>query len=325
VLGGPPPAGAPDLAPEARLLARLAARLDRFDREDRGGEVPARARAAFVAQAAGIGGRPRFEGRTEERTVPGAAGPLRARLYVPHAAPAPAPLLVFLHGGGWTRGSVDSHDAPCRALAQQAGIRVLSAEYRLAPEHPFPAAADDALAVWRHVAAEPEAYGGEPGRLAIGGDSAGGNLAAVTAIGARDAGLPAPALQLLIYPATDLSRKHPSIRTFSTGYLLSEADTDRYKRLYVPDPARWSDPRASPFLAPDLAGLAPAAVLTAAADPLRDEGEAYAARLREAGVQVHDRRHPHLHGFLNMPTARGAGAGVAWAAGALRDALHATG
>ncbi|MCW2991414.1 MAG: alpha/beta hydrolase, partial [Solirubrobacterales bacterium] len=157
--------------------------------------------------------------------------------------------------------------------------------------------------------------------IAVGGDSAGGNLAAVTAIGARDAGGPRPAFQLLVYPACDLSRKHPSMHAFSAGYLLSEADTDRYKGLYAPDPQDWKDPRASPLLAEDLRDLPPAHIATAAADPLRDEGEAYAARLVAARVTTTVQRHPHVHGFMNLTTARAAREGVAAIAGAVRQGL----
>jgi acetyl esterase len=320
-LGGPAPDGAPDLAPEARLLARVGTRVEPKPPADPRAVATPAARAAMVAQAVGIGGRPRFDGRIADGTVPGAEGPLPMRLYAPSAVAEPAPLLVFLHGGGWVRGNLDSHDAPCRVLAGLAGVRVLSVEYRTAPEHPFPAAADDALAAWVHVATHAAAYGADPERLAIGGDSAGGNLAAVTAIGARDGGHPAPAFQLLVYPACDMSRKHPSTPLFSEGFLLTEDDMDRYEALYVPEVDRRRDPRASPLLAPDLAGLPPALVVTASADPLRDEGEAYAVRLREAGVAAALHRHPHVHGFLNMTTARAARDGVAIMAGALRQAL----
>jgi acetyl esterase len=321
MLAEPAPEGATDLVAEARLLARVATLAEPAPPADPRHVATPAARRAFAAQAAAVGGRPPFAGRIEERVVPGAAGPLAARLYVPRNVGEPAPLLVFLHGGGWVRGDLDSHDAPCRVLAGLAGVRVLSVEYRKAPEHPFPAPADDALAAWAHVAGHADELGADPARLAIGGDSAGGNLAAVTAIGARDGRHPSPAFQLLIYPACDLSRKHPSVALFSKGFLLSEADTDRYKGLYVPDPDRWSDPRASPLLAGDLGGLPPALVVTAAADPLRDEGEAYAARLRAAGVPVALHRHPHVHGFLNMTTARSARDGIALMAGALRQAL----
>ncbi|MFL5846250.1 MAG: alpha/beta hydrolase [Solirubrobacteraceae bacterium] len=321
-LGGPAPAAAPDLAPEARLLARLERMVAKEPSDPMVVTTPA-ARRSFDAQAIAVGGRPRARVRAQDTTVAGSAGPLRARLYVPESEKStPAPLLVFFHGGGWVRGSIESHDAPCRVLADLSGARVLSVDYRLAPEATFPAAADDALAAFLDVASRAQDFGADPARLAVGGDSAGGNLAAVAAVSARDAGGPAPAFQLLVYPGCDLSHKHPSIHAFATGYLLSEADTDRYKALYVPDRAQWSDPRASPLLTPDLAGVAPAFVVTAAADPLRDEGEAYAARLTDAGVPAVLHRHPHVHGFMNMASARAARAGLAVMAEALRNSLH---
>jgi acetyl esterase len=315
LLAGPAPAAAPELSAEARLLARVATRVEPAAPEDPRAVASPAARAAFTAQARAIGGRPAFDGSIRDLTVPGAAGPLPARLYAP--ARGGAGLLVFFHGGGWVRGGLDSHDAPCRVLAGLGGVRVLSVEYRKAPEHPYPAAADDARAAWEHVAANAAAYGADPQRLAIGGDSAGGNLAAVTALEAGRR----PAFQLLIYPACDLSRKHASVHAFAAGFLLSEADIDRYKHLYAPDGARWTEPRLSPLLAPDLSGAPPALVVTAAADPLRDEGEAYARALHDAGGAVALHRHPHVHGFLNMTGARSARDGVAVMAGALRQAL----
>ena len=314
LLGAPAPEGAPDLAPEALLLARVATRVEPAPPSDPRAVASAAARSAFTARARAIGGATGFRGRVEERTLAGRP----ARLYVPAGTAEPSALLLFFHGGGWVRGDLDSHDGPSRRLARLAKTRVLSFDYRLAPEHVFPAAADDAEAAWAALAAEPAAFGADPRRLAVGGDSAGGNLAAVVAQAARRAGGTQPALQLLVYPAVDLSRKRASMRLYSAGWLLSEADTDRYKRLYVPDEARWSDPRASPLLAEDVGGVAPALVVTAAADPLRDEGEAYAQRLREAGVEVELHRHPHIHGFLNMTGARAAEDGLEITAAALR-------
>ena len=178
---------------------------------------------------------------------------------------------------------------------------MVAVDYRLAPEDAFPAAADDALAAFRHVAEHASELGVDEAAIAVGGDSAGGNLAAVTALAAHaDAG-PEPRFQVLIYPVTDLSEKRRSYRLFSDGFLLTERQMDWYRDHYVPDPAERSDPRVSPLLAEDLAGVAPAYVTTAGFDPLRDEGEAYAARLRAAGVPVALRRHPGLvHGFANV-------------------------
>jgi acetyl esterase len=239
--------------------------------------------------------------------------PICVRLYRPEDARG---AILWIHGGGWIMGNLTSYDPLCRALANRSGATVASVDYRLAPETPFPGPLEDCETALRWLAGE---LGDEP--IAIGGDSAGGNLAAVTAIGARDGGHPLPAFQLLVYPACDMSRKHPSTPLFAEGFLLTEDDMDRYEALYVPDPERRSDPRASPLLAPDLAGLPPALVVTASADPLRDEGEAYAARLRAADVPTALHRHPHVHGFLNMTTARSARDGIAVMAGALRQAL----
>ncbi len=219
------------------------------------------------------------------------------------------------------RGSVATHDRSCRLLARLAGVRVLSVEYRLAPEHRYPAAADDALAAYTHVAREPESFGADPARLAVGGDSAGGNLAAALALDLRDSDLPQPAFQLLIYPACDLAGTYESELTFARGYFLTKANMDWYSDQYVPDRERRRDPRVSPLLADDLSGLPPAYVATALADPLRDEGEAYARKLGEAGVSVVLQRHPHIHGFFNLSATRSGREALTLMAGALRQAL----
>jgi acetyl esterase len=225
----------------------------------------------------------------------------RARLYVP-STPTDA-LLVFLHGGAWVYGDLDSHDAPCRVLAEKAGVRVLSIDYRLAPEAPFPAAYDDCLAAYRWVVANAALLGASPSRLAVGGDSAGGNLAAAVALAAAREGLPL-AFQLLVYPATDLSDSETetaSYREFGGGgFYLTKAMMDLGVATYLPDVASRTDPRVSVLLAPVPAGLAPAYLCTAGFDPLRDEGEAYAEKLREAGVPVEvERFEGQIHGFLN--------------------------
>ncbi|MDT9594778.1 alpha/beta hydrolase fold domain-containing protein [Nocardioides zeae] len=227
-----------------------------------------------------------------------------ARLYVPRGrlvrdGSAGDPLLVFLHGGGFVYGGLDSHDALCRFLAERAGVRVLSVTYRLAPEHPFPAAYEDVLAAYRWVCANAGWLGADPSRLAVGGDSAGGNLAAVTALAAAREGLPL-AYQLLIYPATDLTRSARSHRLFGDGLYLTTQFMDRVEAAYLPDASRQTDPAASPAYADVPADLAPAYVATAGFDPLRDEGEAYARALADAGVPVTARRFDGLiHGFAN--------------------------
>jgi acetyl esterase len=251
----------------------------------------------------------------------GSAGGVPSRLYLPAEASAPGPLLIYYHGGGWARGSLTTHDAGCRLLAHLSGVRILSVDYRLAPEHPFPAGADDALAAYAEVSTNAGDFGADTARLAVGGDSAGGNLAAVTAQSVRNRGLRPAAFQLLIYPVTDLAGKTESYRTFSTGFSLTERNMDWYADQYVPDPGRRDDPRVSPLRAASLAGLPPAYVATALADPLRDEGEAYARRLAEAGVRVALQRHPLIHGFVNIGGTRAARQALALTAGALRQGL----
>ena len=246
-----------------------------------------------------------------------------ARLYDPAPDRGPRGLLVYLHGGGWVVGSIDTHDPVCRFLAHAADVGVLAIEYRRAPEHRFPAAVDDAFAAFRWAAGNAGALGCDPARVGVAGDSAGGNLAAVVAqLAARDGGA-RPALQLLSYPVTDVSRKHPSYRLFADGYFLTEREMDWYRGHYLPDEGAARDPRASPLLASDLHGLPPAVVLTAGFDVLRDEGEAYARRLAEAGVPVRLRRHAGLiHGFCNATgMSRSARAAMEEATGWVRDAL----
>ncbi len=287
--------------------------------------TPVLARAEILRTARSVAGPPIAMARVQELTVAGAAGPLPARLYVPleRTSDEPGPLLVFFHGGGWVVGDRDSHDAPCRAIAHRAGVRVVSVDYRLAPEHPFPAAVDDALAAFRDVVARAAAFGADPARVAVGGDSAGGHLSAVTALTCAHDGGPAPAFQLLIYPVTDLSAKSGSFRLFGEGFLLTERDIDWYAGHFVPTGVARTDPLISPLLAEDLSGMAPAYVVTAGFDPLRDEGEAYAARMREAGVAVTQRRQRGLvHGFVNMVGAgRAASAAVSELCAVLRASL----
>ena len=232
------------------------------------------------------------------REIPVAGRP--ARLYVPTGASSPGPLLVFFHGGGWVYGDLDSHDPPCRFLAERSGVRVLSVAYRLAPEHPFPAGCDDAVAAYRWVVENTASLGADVTRLGVGGDSAGGNLAAVTAVEGARTGLPL-AFQLLVYPGTDASRRTVSRRLFGSGLYLTGQFMDQVLEQYVPDAEQRADPRVSPLLGDVPAGLAPAYVVTAGFDPLRDEGEAYARKLADAGVEVELRRFPdQIHGFLNV-------------------------
>ncbi|OYN82237.1 alpha/beta hydrolase [Mycolicibacterium sphagni] len=243
--------------------------------------------------------------RVESLVIPGPAGPIPARHYGP--AEDGGPLLVFFHGGGFVFGDLETHDSACRLICRDAGVHVLAVDYRLAPEHKAPAAVDDAYAayVWaREHAAE---LGADPDRVAVGGDSAGGCLAAVVTRQARDAGVSLPTLQWLIYPVTDLRGNTTSRTLFGDGFLLTKRNMDWFESAYVEGSGLdVTDPRVSPLLADDLTGLSPALVITAGFDPLRDEGEQYADRLRAAGVTVDARRMGSMtHAFLNMNSLGG--------------------
>jgi acetyl esterase len=235
--------------------------------------------------------------------LPGKAGTLPARHYVAFHSPSPQPLIVFFHGGGFVQGGLDSHDGICRLLAKHAGAHVLAVDYRLAPENPFPAAVEDACAALDWALEHAPELGADPARVAVAGDSAGGNLAAVSArVAAQRADEVgrAPILQVLIYPATDFVGRSRSHELFEQGFFLTREDMDWFTASYVAgaDP---EDPRLSVLRAPDLGAVPPALVVTAGFDPLRDEGEAYAQRLRDAEVPVVVRRFPGLiHGFINM-------------------------
>ena len=324
VLGGPRPIriDGQQLEPEAQLTLRLLKLSGRSAFED----LPvAEARAEIRREAALYSGATIPIGQVDEVEVPGPGGAMAARLYSHADLPPAAPLLVYLHGGGWVVGDLDTHDQPCRFLAQHAGVRVLSVDYRLAPEHPFPAAVEDAVTAVRHAIEEAPRFGADPARVGVGGDSAGGNLAAASARLLTIEDGPSPAFQLLIYPVTDLTRKRESYRLFSEGFFLTERQMDWYRDHYLPDETAASDPRASPILASNLSGLPPAHVVTAGYDVLRDEGEDYAGLLRDAGVQVTTMREPGLiHGFTHgAETGRAARAAMSRVADALRAGLAA--
>jgi acetyl esterase len=245
---------------------------------------------------------------TYDRFVPGASGPLLARVYIPRGTAAAAPALAFFHGGGWVIGSILTHDGICRALARDARVVVVSIDYRLAPDHPFPAGREDAITATRWILANAGSLGVDSSRVAVGGDSAGGNLAALTAQALRGDKL-RPAFQLLAYPATDLTRSQPSHQLFRDGYFLDRASIGWYLQHYAPDPVIHTDPRASPLFAGDLSGLPPAFVVTAGFDPLRDEGRAYAEKMRAAGVPTeYACVDGAVHGILSMAGALRAGA-----------------
>ena len=285
------------LDPHLALLLRLSDRVSPKEAD----ATAAEQREQMRANTRLVAGRPLSGVRVRPLTVSGAAGPLAARLYSPTmAALDPPPLLLWLHGGGWVVGDLDTHDQPCRYLSRYGRVTVLAVDYRLAPEFPFPAAVDDALAAFCWAAEHAADLGCDPTRVAIGGDSAGGNLAAVVTQLTRLRGSTSPVAQLLVYPATDMTTTYRSEQLFGEGFLLTKADMDGYETAYSAGTST-SDPRMSPLLQSDLSGLAPALVATAGFDPLRDEGETYARRLQAAGVPVMLRRSPSLvHGFMNM-------------------------
>jgi len=259
--------------------------------------------------------------RCEDRELPGPDGKLRVRIYRPEGT-GELPCLVYFHGGGWTFCSIETHDGTCRKLANGAGCAVVSVEYRLAPEHRFPAAAEDAFAAIRWVAEQAEALGVDARRIAVGGDSAGGNLAAVASLMTRDRKGPKLCHQLLVYPITDHDFETGSYRDNAAGPLLTRAMMQSFWDFYVPDGDR-SHPYVSPLRAESLDTLPPATVITAEYDPLRDEGEAYAARLGQVGVSVAASRYDGMiHGFFGfdevLPDARRA---VEEASAALRAAF----
>jgi acetyl esterase len=230
--------------------------------------------------------------------------PLPARIYRPRGLRGPAPLVVYYHGGGFVVGDTLTHDPSCRVLADRGRCLVASIDYRLGPESPFPAAVDDALTALRWAQREAAALGVDPRRIAVGGDSAGGNLAAVVAHTSLEAGGQGPALQLLVYPVTDMTASFASRRTFAEGFILERETMDWFTDRYLAPDLDRAQPRLSPLFAPSFAGVCPALVLTAGFDPLRDEGRAYADRLREAGIPVWYRNYPGLtHGFWNMSGA----------------------
>jgi acetyl esterase len=236
-----------------------------------------------------------------DRTIPGPGGEIPVRIYAP-IRDAGMPVVVYCHGGGWVLSDLDTHDVVCRKLALASSSIVVSVDYRLAPEHPFPAAVDDAYAAVLWVGGNAESFGGDPSRIAVAGDSAGGNLAAVVAQLARDRKGPRLAAQVLFYPAVDLSRLDTqSYKDFATGYYLTRELIEAFRVRYAPNPEDWKSPLVSPILASSLKDLPPAVVVTEQFDPLRDEGEAYAARLKAEGVPVVQKRYAGiLHGFLTL-------------------------
>jgi len=232
--------------------------------------------------------------------VPGAGGAIPVRIYVPQGN-RPMPGLVFFHGGGWARGSLQTHDPLCRSLANAGGCIVVSVDYRMAPEHTFPAAAEDCYAVTKWVYDNARSLNFDPNRLGVGGSSAGGNLSAVVPLMARDRGGPPLRFQLLTYPVCDDNFDRPSYVNNPKGKIISRAQMQWFWDMYVPDKKDRGNPYATPMREKNLRGLPPALVLTAEYDPLRDEGAAYAARLKEAGVETeHVDYEGMVHGFISV-------------------------
>ncbi|MGK4005743.1 alpha/beta hydrolase [Sorangium sp. So ce1036] len=264
--------------------------------------------------------------RVEERAIAGPLGEIKARIYWPAGGAAGAlPIVVYFHGGGWVLCNLDTHDGVCRSLTNLAGCITVAVDYRLAPEHKFPEPLWDCLAALRWVADNAGRLGGDPARIAVAGDSAGGNLAAAVAVAARQRGGPAIVHQVLFYPALDARCDTPSCRALSEGYMLTAAEMRWYWDSYLARDADRDDPLACPLRASDLGGLPAATVITAEYDPLRDDGETYAARLKEAGVPVRLKRFGGvLHGFVLVAPLIGLAQGaeaMSFAGDALRQAF----
>ena len=279
------------------------------------------AREGYVALAEVLG--PGAEvAQVSDRHVPGPAGDIPIRIYSPEGT-GPFGVLVYYHGGGWVIGSLETHDHVCRELCAGAGCVVVSVDYRLAPEHRFPAAVDDSFAALRWVARNAAGIGGDPARLAVGGDSAGGNLSAVMALLARDAGGPGIVFQLLIYPAVDMRLDYPSIAENAEGYVLTRDHMHWFCDHYLGEEGPLTDPKASPLLAASHEDLPPALIVTAEYDPLRDEGKAYADKLSAAGVTAkHSLYDGMIHVFFQLsPILDGGRAAVEESVAALRSAF----
>ncbi len=304
------------LDPQSKALLDALPPMPDFERLDL-----AQLRAGFDPSSLAPG-EPEAVAHVEDRMIPGPAGEIPVRIYRPEAREK-LPALVYYHGGGFVLCNLDTHDGVCRSLANSAGCAVVSVDYRLAPEHRFPAAPEDCHAALCWVAEHGAEIGVDPSRIAVGGDSAGGNLGAVVAQMARDRGGPPLRFQLLVYPVADCRFDTASYRDNGEGYFLTANMMKWFWKQYLADPADAANPYASPLRARDLFGLPPGLCITAEMDPLRDEGEAYAARLREAGVAVPTRRYDGVfHGFFGMGALIEQGKhAVAEAASALRRAL----
>jgi len=264
----------------------------------------AEARATFVGLMQLVGPKDVPIGKTENLNVPGPGGPIPVRIYSPVAAGSePLPVLIYYHGGGFVIGDLDTHDGLCRMFANEAGCRVVAVNYRKAPEHKFPAAADDAYAVLAYVEANATRLGIDANSIAVGGDSAGGNLAAVTAQTAKEKGGPKLDLQLLLFPVTQIGGETSSLNEFAVGYFLERKGLEWFYANYVPTGVDKNDPKLSPLRAKDLSGLPAAYIMLGGYDPLHDEGQQYADKLRAAGVPVTVADYPDMvHCFFYLQT-----------------------
>ncbi len=318
------------LDPETQWMLRLKTLI----REPGAETLPLPEGRAAVRRHSGLTGGRQPIGEVRDLLVPGGDGALGARLYVPRSqvskgstgrgASTGSPLLVYIHGGGMVFGDLASHDATCRFLAERADVRVLALDYRLAPEHPFPAGVEDCWAAYQWVAEHADDLGADPDRIAVGGDSAGGYLSAVVALKAAEAGVPCR-FQLLVYPMTNMAEPSESRRMFGQGFYLTDEFIDLANQSYLSDLSQKRDPLVSVAFTEKIpAGLAPAYVATAGFDPLRDEGEAWARRLADSGVDVTLKRFPGLiHGFVNIVgVGRSNRAAVAEIAAQRKAGLH---
>jgi acetyl esterase/lipase len=323
-LGSGPPSvvDGQTLDPQLELLVRLA-RLAKAPPIE--SMTPDEARARAEVEYPMLAGKPRAVEQVLDLEATHGTRSIPLRLYRPKDVEKPVPAVLWLHGGGWVVGSIRTHEAPSRLFAALAGCAVVSVDYGRAPEHRFPSAVEDAVAAYCHVVENAERLGLHPRAIGVGGDSAGGNLAAVLCHEARERRLPKPALQILIYPVTDLSRASASYRTFADGYILTANAMAWFIEHYLGDTRLASDPRASPLASQNFTELPPALIHTAGFDPLRDEGRAYADRLEAAGIPVKYTCHADLtHGYWavagSVRAARRAIGEIALAAGqALRE------
>jgi acetyl esterase len=284
---------------------------------------PAMARQSFAGMMQITAPKDVAVGRIDNLTIPGPRGGIRARAYAPVAAAGPLPALVYFHGGGFVAGGLESHDGLCRLFAAEGGFKVIAVDYRLAPEHPYPAAVDDAWAAAVWIEQNASTLGLDAGRIAVGGDSAGGMLAAIVTQMAKEKGGLKPAAQLLMFPQTQMGGETSSMHEFAVGYFLERRAIEYFNSLYLPANADTNSPRISPLRGKDLSGLPPAYVMLGGYDPLHDEGLAYAEKLRAAGVKVTIADYPDMvHCFIYLQTVLPqAHDAVTQAARAVRKAL----